>query len=106
LKTSGDHPPAMVAPSSTTLAVAASAIVALLAGALAYLGFRSYGKTRNPRLVFVAVAFLVFAIKSVFVGANVQTHTVQHDAIEFVSALFDLVIIVLLFLPFVTNGRG
>jgi hypothetical protein len=52
------------------------------------------------------VAFLVFAIKSVFVGANVQTHTVQHDAIEFVSALFDLVIIVLLFLPFVTNGRG
>lgn len=95
----------MVDVSPTTLAVAASALVALLAGTMAYLGFRSYGKTRNPRLVFVAVAFLVFAIKSIFVGANVQTHFVQHDAIEFVSALFDLVIVVLLFLPFVVNRR-
>jgi NO-binding membrane sensor protein with MHYT domain len=96
----------MVAVTSTNLAVAASAIVAVLASVLAYLGFRSFHKTRNPRLVFVAVAFLVFAIKSVFVGANVQTHLVPHDAIEFVSALFDLVIVVLLFLPFAMNRRG
>lgn len=96
----------MVALSPTNLAVAASAIVALLASVMAYLGFRSYAKTRNPRLVFVAVAFLVFAVKSVFVGANVQTHIVQHDAIEFVSALFDVVIVVLLFLPFAVNRRA
>ncbi len=95
----------MVALSPTTLAVAASTIVALLATTMAYLGFRSFRQTRNPRLVFVAVAFLVFAIKSIFVGANVQTHVVQHDAIEFVSALFDVVIVVLLFLPFVMNRR-
>lgn len=95
----------MVALSPTTLAVAASTIVALLATTMAYLGFRSFRQTRNPRLVFVAVAFLVFAIKSIFVGANVQTHVVQHDAIEFVSALFDVVIVVLLFLPFVMDRR-
>lgn len=95
----------MVSPSATTLAVAASALVAVLAGAMAYLGFRSFRKTRNPRLVFVAVAFLVFAIKSVFVGANVQTHLVPHDSIEFVSALFDVIIVVLLFLPFVLNRQ-
>lgn len=94
----------MVTP--TTLAVAASAIVALLASVMAYLGFRSFSKTRNHRLVFVAVAFLVFAIKSIFIGANVRTHLVPHDTIEFVGALFDLVIVVLIFLPFVMTRRA
>jgi phosphate/sulfate permease len=89
--------------SSTTLAIGASLVVALLAGAMAALGFQSFRKTRNARLIFVVAAFLVFAVKGAFVAYNVNTHTVPHDAIEFVSSLFDLVIVVLLFLPFVVD---
>lgn len=95
---------ALVSP--TTLAAAASAFVALLAAIMAFLGYRSFQKTRNPRLVFVVVAFLAFVIKSLFVGYNVTSHVVRHDAIEFVSALFDVLIVVLLFIPFfMDTGR-
>ena len=91
---------------STTLAVAASSLVTVLTVAMAYLAMRSFQKTRNPRLVFISVAFFVFAIKSLFVAFNVQSHYVQHDAIEFVSALFDVVIVVLFFIPFFVDlGR-
>lgn len=86
--------------SPTFLAAATSGIVALLAAAMALLGFRSFNKTRNPRLVFVVIAFIAFMLKSLFVGVNVLTHMIPHDAIEFVGAMFDLLIIFTLFLPF------
>lgn len=96
----------MVLLSPTNLAVAASILVAVLTAVMAYLGFRSFQKTRNPRLVFVVVAFIAFAIKSLFVAYNVRRHMVPHDAIEFVSALFDLLIVVVLFIPFFVDvGR-
>lgn len=92
--------------SPTDLATIASLLVALLAAIMAYLGLRSYQKTKNPRLVFVAVAFLAFVIKSLFVGYNVNFHAVPHDSIEFVSALFDVLIVVTLFIPFfLDTGR-
>lgn len=96
----------MAIPSPTTLAVAASAFVAILAAIMAFLGFRSFQKTRNPRLVFVVVAFLTFVIKGLFVGYNVTSHAVPHDSIEFVSALFDVLVVLLLFIPFfLDTGR-
>lgn len=88
------------------LAAATSLFVALLAGTMALLGFRSFQKTRNPRLVFVVIAFVAFTLKSLFVGYNVFTHVIAHDAIEFVSAMFDLLIIFTLFLPFFVGFRG
>lgn len=89
--------------STTTLAVATSICVAAIAGLMAALGFKSFRKTRNPRLLFVVTAFGVFSLKSVFVAYNVNSHVVPHDGIEFVSAIFDLLIVVLLFLPFIVN---
>ncbi|MDX1611845.1 MAG: hypothetical protein R3185_05710 [Candidatus Thermoplasmatota archaeon] len=90
----------MALPSPTTLAVLASAIVAVLSAVMAYLGYRSYQRTRNSKLVFIVVAFLVFILKSAFVAYNVTAHVVPHDTIEFVSAVFDLAIVFLLFIPF------
>ncbi len=89
-----------------TLAAATSLFVALLAWIMAVLGFRSFQKTRNPRLVFVVIAFVTFTVKSLFVSYNVISHVVPHDAIEFISALFDLLIIVTLFLPFFVSFDG
>lgn len=92
--------------STTNLAVGASLVVALITGTMAYLGWQSFQKTRNSRLVFVVVAFLAFGLKSLFVAYNVWSHAVPHDAIELVSAVFDLLIVVLLFLPFFVDAEG
>lgn len=90
----------------TNLAVAASLAVALMTAVMAYLGWRSFRKTKNPRLVFVVVAFVAFALKSLFVAYNVRWHAVPHDSIELVSAVFDVLIALLLFIPFFANtGR-
>jgi predicted negative regulator of RcsB-dependent stress response len=91
---------------TTNLAVLASLVVAALTGTMAYLGWRSFQKTRNTQLVFVAVAFLTFLLKSLFVAYNVHSHAVPHDAIELVSAVFDLLIATLLFLPFFVDLEG
>ncbi len=85
------------------LAVATSLGVALLSLVMAYLGVRSFLATDNSRLLFVVMAFAVFALKSLFVAYNVRSHVVDHDAIEFVSALFDLIIVMLLFVPFLVR---
>jgi hypothetical protein len=85
------------------LAVLASLVVALLAGLMAYWGYRSYRATENLRLLFVVLAFVVFVLKSLFIAYNVRSHAVAHDAIEFVGAMFDLIIVLLLFVPFVAR---
>ncbi len=87
------------------MAVAASFAVAILASVMAYLGIRSFLATENTRLLFVVMAFVVFALKSLFVAYTVSTHEVAHDAIEFVGALFDLIIVLLLFVPFFVRTR-
>lgn len=96
----------MALPTPTTLGTAASVLVAAMTLIMAYLGYRSYRNTGNVRLVFVVVAFVTYALKSLFVAYNLQTHATLHDTIELVSALFDVVIVMLLFVPFfLNNGR-
>ncbi len=92
--------------SSTDLAVGGNVIVALLAGTMAYLGWRSYQATGNVKLLFIVIAFIVFILKAIFVSYNVTMHAVPHDSIEFVSALFDVIIVLLLFVPFFARGRN
>ncbi len=95
----------MALPEPSTLATVSSAIVAVMATVMAYLGWRSYRNTGNIRLVFIVVAFVTFVLKSLFVAYNVQAHAVPHDSIEFVSSLFDVVIVLMMFVPFFLN-RG
>lgn len=95
----------MALPSPTDLAAVASLVVALVAATMAYLGWRSYRNTGNWKLVFVVLAFVVFVLRSLFTAYNVKTHTVPHDSIEFVGSLFDVLIVLLLFVPFFLPPR-
>lgn len=90
------HENAAIAPAS----VAVSALVAILALALAAVAFAAARRRGNGALRIVATAFVVFAAKNVFSAFNVARHVVPHDTIELVLSLFDLVLLLLLFAPF------
>ncbi|MGB0653162.1 MAG: hypothetical protein ACPGQL_08155 [Thermoplasmatota archaeon] len=93
--------------SATLLPVSASLLVALLASLMAYMGYKSFQATENARLPFVILAFIIFAVKSIFVASALANHNVApHDTIELVSSLFDLVIVLLLFVPFILPAPG
>ncbi|HUR69205.1 MAG TPA: hypothetical protein VM370_08160 [Candidatus Thermoplasmatota archaeon] len=99
-------------PALTPYSAATSGIVALLALAMAIVAFRASRRRANPGLVLVGWAFVVFAVKNVFSAYNVVAHeradipSVPHDEIELVLSLFDLIIMVLLFLPLLRRRRG
>lgn len=84
------------------------ALVAVLAAILAWITHRSYQATGNWRLLFVFTAFIVFFIKSTLFAWNEfqHPHPIHHDVVLLVVAIFDLVIILLLVIPFlVQRGR-
>jgi len=89
-----------------------SGLVALLAAILAGFAFRAARLRGNRNLRIVGVAFLVFTLKNVFSAYNVLAHeypgwsSVPHDAIELVLSLFDLILLVLLFVPLLLRRRG
>lgn len=93
-------------PALTPLSAATSLLVALLAFVLAGLAFAAMRRRANPSLKWVALAFAVFGLKNVFSAVNVWTHLVPHDAIELVLSLFDLALLVLLFIPFLRRRRA
>ncbi|MCA1812625.1 MAG: hypothetical protein LC624_01585 [Halobacteriales archaeon] len=86
-----------------------SAVVGLIALALAVLAWRARSRSGNAQLAFVAAAFAVFAAKSAFSAWDVATpspHPVPHDELELVLSVFDLAIIVLLCLPLLVKARA
>ena len=93
-------------PALTPASVAVSALVALLALVFAGLAFAAARRRGNRALHLVAVAFAVFALKNAFSAYNVQTHVIPHDEIELILSLFDLVLLVLLFVPLAMRRRG
>lgn len=88
------------------LSAGVSLVVALLALGMAVVACVSMRRRSNRALGIVAAAFLVFAAKNVFSAVNVETHLVEHDAIELVLSLFDLVLLLLLFLPLLARRRS
>lgn len=86
--------------------MAASLLVAAITAYMAYRVLRSYRATDDMRMLFVFMAFLVFSLKSIFIAITVvPPHVVKHDSIEAVGALFDAVIVGLLFVPFIVRSR-
>ena len=81
-----------------------SLLVGLIALAMAALAVRAWQRSGNRKLLLVSGAFALFLAKSLFSAYNVYTHLVPHDAIELALSLFDLVILALLFLPFVVKA--
>ena len=95
-----------ITPASQAAAVGFFA-VAVLAAILAWLTHRSYQATGNWRLLFVFSAFVVFFLKSaLFVWNEVQhPHPIHHDVVLAVASVFNLVILVLLVIPFFARPR-
>lgn len=83
-----------------------SGVVAVMALVFAILALLAWRRRPNRGLVWVAAAFFVFAVKNVFSSIMVTTHFVEHDDIELVLSLCDLVILVLLFVPLVFRRRA
>lgn len=103
------HSPRMAPAQLGQLAIASagiSTVVALLAITFTVLAYRAWHRRRNPALRAVALAFGLFAIKNVFSAINVIYHIVPHDGIELVLSLFDLALLLVLFLPFVRRRRS
>jgi hypothetical protein len=94
------------APQFNVPAIGVSAIVALLAFVFAGLAWRAAQKRGTRGLRIVAAAFIVFALKGIFTAVNVETHIVPHDEIEFFLSVFDLVLLAILFVPFLPWRRA
>lgn len=76
------------------------AIIALVSYTLTALTWIAYRRTLHPKVRYVAFAFLVHAVKSTIVAYGLFTATIGHEILEVIEAVFDLVMVVLLFSPF------
>jgi hypothetical protein len=94
----------------TAITLALVGAVALISLALAVLGRRAQVRSGNPRLGYVAAAFAVFCLKSLVTvyallkdpgTASASTGFVLgHGHLELLNSALDLVIVFLLFVPF------
>jgi hypothetical protein len=85
-------------------AESAASIIVLVVGIvttiLMVLALKARQRTGNRRLPFVAGAFGAFSVKSFLTAWALQTGSIAHEHLELVSSGFDLVIVVLLTIPF------
>ncbi len=82
--------------------VAAAAIVfvvASIAFVLTLIALRARQRTASRGLLFVTLAFGLFAVKGILVGIALLTEFLEHQHLEVMSALFDLAIVGLLVWP-------
>lgn len=80
--------------------VAVIALVAALSLLLTFLAAAALNRSGNRKLAFVMLAFLAFFVKSVLTAYSVETDFIQHEHLELVGSLFDLLILLLLVAPF------
>lgn len=82
-----------------TAAMIIISIVAVIALFLTVTAWRSAHRTGNRRLLLVTGAFGALGIKGLLVAYSLQTEMIGHETLEWVSSLFDLVVVILLALP-------
>lgn len=84
--------------------------VAAISLGLTILAFRSRAKTGSSRLIYVALAFLLFCVKSALTAfalledptsSSNDPFPLGHGHLEFLGSAFDLVIVALLAAPFI-----
>ena len=68
----------------------------LLAGALSLMTFISYNRSKNKRLLYVSVAFILFAVKSLLSGSEIFFG--EWPFIDPLSSIFDFAILLSFFL--------
>jgi hypothetical protein len=81
--------------------ILAVALVSLVLTALAVAAWR---RARNTKLLYVATAFLLFAVKSLVTAWALEYHSVAHEHLELIGSAFDLLIVSLLVAPFLVRA--
>ena len=74
-------------------------LVALLSFILFIIGFLSYRKSKDIRLLSVTAAFGIFFIKNLFTATSLYFNLVPHGTLELYESLLDLVALILLIIP-------
>lgn len=91
----------------TELAPYTFLVVALIAAIMAYLGYRSYEATGNTKLLFIVIAFVVVVLRSLLVAVNEfsPSHPIDHHSEVVIIGIFDIIVVLLLFVPFLARPR-
>ena len=84
---------------NTLISVVIILIVSLISLILFIVGFLSYRKSRDIRLLSVTAAFGVFFVKNLFTAISLYYNIVPHGDLELYESCLDLVALVLLLIP-------
>ena len=74
-------------------------VVALLSFILFVIGFLSYRKSKDIRLLSITSAFGIFFIKNLMTSFSLYFEIIPHGDLELYESIFDLVALALLLLP-------
>lgn len=85
------------------MSVGIVSVVAIISAVLALVTFIGWRRSGNWRIGCIAAAFLTHFVKSALVVVFLATNSVGHEVVESVEAVFDLLMFVFLFVPFVAR---
>ena len=85
----------------TTLTISA---VALISFAIAIMLWVASNRVGNPKIRWVSAGFFVMGGKSVLIAAAISFGFLQHELVELVDAVFDLLVVVLVAAPFLMRN--
>lgn len=91
---------------SETLAASVIIVVHVVSLVLAVLAFAAWRRNLNHRLLFVGLAFTLFAAKSLLTAYSLTSGFLHHEDLEAVGALFDLGVVLLLVAPFIVRSHA
>lgn len=63
----------------------------------------SYRKSKNKKIFFVSLVLLMFFMKNLFLSIHVFTTPIQNNTMLLVLGLFDLLILLLLYIAVLTK---
>ncbi len=79
------------------------ALVTVFALTITIISALSYRKSHNRKVLIVTICFAMFFVKGVVMSVGILMEDVDWGALFLVSAIFDLVILVLLFLAIIAR---
>lgn len=85
---------------SHPLGAGLSLSVGIIATGLAILAYMAYQRSQDKRILFVASAFGLFAIKGILQFVDWRTNFMGHNAMEIVATSMDFGVVLLLVAPF------
>ena len=84
----------------TTITYVVLIIVSIVSLALSAILWIASNRVGNPKIRWVSMGFFVMGLKSVVIAAVIAFSLLEHELIELVDGLFDLLAVVLVGAPF------